>query len=79
MIATTIKEFGRLDILINNAGIQKATPSHELTAADFDRVLSVNLRGPFLCSREAIKHFLARGGGGVILNNSSVHEIDSQT
>ena len=75
MFATTIKEFGRLDILVNNAGIQKATPSHELTAADFDRVISVNLRGPFLCSREAIRHYLARGGGGVILNNSSVHEM----
>ncbi len=75
MFATTIKEFGRLDILVNNAGIQKPTPSHELTAEDFDRVIAVNLRGPFLCAREAIRHFLARGGGGVILNNSSVHEM----
>jgi len=46
MFATTIKEFGRLDILVNNAGIQKPAPSHELSAADFDRVISVNLRGP---------------------------------
>jgi len=75
MVARTIAEFGSLDVLINNAGIQKPTPSHELEAADFDRVISVNLRGPFLCSREAIRHFLSRGGGGVILNNSSVHEI----
>ncbi|MEO8369562.1 MAG: glucose 1-dehydrogenase [Candidatus Solibacter sp.] len=74
MFATTIKEFGRLDILVNNAGIQQATPSHELSAADFDRVLGVNLRGPFLCAREAIRHFLKRGGG-VILNDSSVHEM----
>src|SRR5438105_4381512 len=75
MVARTIAEFGSLDVLINNAGIQKPTPSHELEAADFDRVISVNLRGPFLCSREAIRHFLSRSGGGVILNNSSVHEI----
>ena len=75
MFATTILEFGRLDILVNNAGIQKPTPSHELSVADFDRVIAVNLRGPFLCSREAIRHFLQRGGGGVILNNSSVHEM----
>jgi glucose 1-dehydrogenase len=75
MVAKTIQEFGSLDILINNAGIQKPTPSHELEAADFDRVLGVNLRGAFLVSREAIRHFLVRGGGGVILNNSSVHEI----
>ena len=50
-------------------------PFEEMTEADFDRILSVNLRGPFLCSREAIRHFLSRPGGGVILNNSSVHEI----
>lgn len=75
MFAKTLDAFGHLDVLINNAGIQKATPSHELEAADFDRVIGVNLRGPFLCSREALRHFLARGASGVILNNSSVHEI----
>ena len=75
MFATTIQAFGRLDVLINNAGIQKPTPSHELEAADFDKVISVNLRGPFLCSREALRHFLSRPGGGVILNNSSVHQL----
>src|SRR4051794_4986844 len=75
MVAKTIDAFGSLDVLINNAGIQKPAPSHEIEAADFDRVISVNLRGPFLCSREAIRHFLSRGGGGVIINNSSVHEI----
>jgi glucose 1-dehydrogenase len=75
IFATTIEAFGKLDILVNNAGIQKACPSHELESADFDRVIAVNLRGPFLCAREAIRHFLSRPGGGVILNNSSVHEI----
>src|SRR5580765_3894716 len=75
MFATTIEEFGSLDILVNNAGIQQPCPSHELESADFDRVIAVNLRGPFLCSREAIRHFLSRPGGGVIRNNSSVHEI----
>src|ERR1044071_4815521 len=75
MAAKTLAAFGRLDVLINNAGIQKPAPSHEIETADFDRILSVNLRGPFLCSREAIRHFLSRPGGGVILNNSSVHEI----
>ena len=74
MFAKTLDAFGSLDVLVNNAGIQMLTPSHELAAADFDRVIDVNLRGPFLCSREAIRHFLTRGGG-VILNNSSVHEI----
>ena len=75
MIAKTIEAFGRLDVLINNAGIQKPAASHEIETADFDRILAVNLRGPFLCSREAIRHYLSRPGGGVILNNSSVHEI----
>src|SRR5712691_235303 len=51
MFATTLEAFGRLDILVNNAGILKACPSHELESADFDRVVSVNLRGPFLCAR----------------------------
>src|SRR5437870_5354848 len=75
MFAQTIEAFGRLDVVVNNAGIQKPAPSHELEAADFDRIIAVNLRGPFLCAREAIRHFLSRPGGGVILNNSSVHEI----
>jgi glucose 1-dehydrogenase len=74
MFAKVIEAFGSLDILINNAGIQKPSPSHEMEASDFDRVIAVNLRGPFLCSREALRHFLPRGSG-VILNNSSVHEI----
>ena len=75
MVAKVIEEFGSLDVLVNNAGIQKPAASHEIETSDFDRVLAVNLRGPFLCSREAIRHFLDRGGPGVILNNSSVHEI----
>lgn len=75
MFAEVLSAFGRLDILINNAGIQKACPSEELDSGDFDRVLAVDIRGPFLCAREAIRHFLSRPGGGVVLNNSSVHEV----
>ncbi|HVW86520.1 MAG TPA: glucose 1-dehydrogenase [Bryobacteraceae bacterium] len=75
MIDRVIGEFGRLDVLINNAGIQKESPSDQLSLEDFDRVIGVNLRGPFLCSREVLKHFLSRPGGGTIVNNSSVHEI----
>src|SRR6185295_18719395 len=75
MFAKTLEAFGSLDVLVNNAGIQKPCPSHEIEAADFDRVIGVNLRAPFLCAREAIRHFLSRNGRGVILNNSSVHEI----
>ncbi len=70
-----LEEWGRLDVTINNAGIQKPAESDKSLTLDFDRVLGVNLRGCYLCSRESIKHFLSRPGGGVIVNNSSVHEI----
>jgi glucose 1-dehydrogenase len=75
MIAETVKQLGGLDVLVNNAGIQISRPSHELSAADFDKVLAVNLRGSFLCAREAIKRFLDAGNGGVIVNVSSVHQL----
>ncbi|MBK9167028.1 MAG: SDR family oxidoreductase [Bryobacterales bacterium] len=75
MFAAAIGNLGTLDILVNNAGIQKAGDSHDTPAEDFDRVVSVNLRGTYLCSRAAIRHFVSRDKGGVVLNNSSVHEI----
>ena len=59
MFGQVLSEYGRLDILVNNAGIQIAEDSHELSAADFDKVLAVNLRGAFLCARGALRRFLA--------------------
>src|SRR4051812_6478044 len=55
---------GGLDVLVNNAGIQISRPSEELSSADFDRVLGVNLRGSFMCAGEAIRHFLDEDRGG---------------
>jgi glucose 1-dehydrogenase len=75
MLESTIDGLGGIDILVNNAGIQISSPSHELSTADFDKVLGVNLRGAFLCAREAVKHFLATGTRGVIINVSSVHQL----
>lgn len=75
MFADVTAKLGGLDVLVNNAGIQKHSPSHEVEMSDFDRIVGVNLRGPFLCAREAIRVFLKQGKGGVVLNNSSVHEI----
>jgi glucose 1-dehydrogenase len=75
MFEDTVDKLGGLDVLINNAGIQISRPSHELSAADFDKVIGVNLRGAFLCAREAIKRFLDAGTPGVIINISSVHQV----
>jgi glucose 1-dehydrogenase len=74
MIEQTVSELGGIDVLVNNAGIQISRPSHELSLADFEKVLAVNLRGSFLCAREAIKQYLANETPGVILNISSVHQ-----
>jgi glucose 1-dehydrogenase len=75
MVASAIDGLGGIDILVNNAGIQISRPSEELSSADFDRVLAVNLRGSFLCARQAIRHFLDEEKGGSIINVSSVHQI----
>lgn len=75
LINTTLDQFGSLDILINNAGVQTEFPSHELPTDEFDRILAINLRGAFLCAREAIKHFVARNQPGTIINISSVHAV----
>jgi glucose 1-dehydrogenase len=74
MVDQASSELGGLDVLVNNAGIQLSRPSHQLSSADFDKVLAVNLRGAFLCAREAIARFLAAGTPGVVLNVSSVHQ-----
>ena len=76
MFDSAVEQLGELDVLVNNAGIQlPRRPSHQLAAADFDKVIAVNLRGAFLCAREAIRRLLERGAPGVIVNISSVHQL----
>jgi glucose 1-dehydrogenase len=82
MFAAAVKEFGAVDILVSNAGMERNAPFHEMTVAQWDKVISVNLRGAFLCAREAVREFLRRGvrpeisaAAGKIIFISSVHEV----
>jgi glucose 1-dehydrogenase len=75
MVKAAVDGLGGLDVLVNNAGIQISRPSAELSSADFDKVIAVNLRGAFLCAREAIKRYLDEDKPGSIVNVSSVHQV----
>ncbi|MDQ3872767.1 MAG: glucose 1-dehydrogenase [Thermoproteota archaeon] len=80
LIEHTMNTFGRIDVLVNNAGIGGAQKSlHELTPDEWDYVIDVNLKGAFLCTREAIKRMMNQGGSNTdhnysVINISSVHE-----
>jgi glucose 1-dehydrogenase len=82
MFAAMIERFGTIDILINNAGLQRDAAFHEMTLAQWNEVIAVNLTGQFLCAREAIREFLRRGivptvssAAGKIICMSSVHQV----
>jgi glucose 1-dehydrogenase len=82
MFQAMYKEYGTIDILVNNAGLQKDSPIENMTLADWQLVIDVNLTGQFLCAREAIREFLRRGivperscAAGKIICMSSVHEV----
>jgi glucose 1-dehydrogenase len=78
LIGQTIDHFGRLDVLVNNAGIQKNVSIEETTLDDWYKIIAVDLTGPFICSREAVKHMEKQNnppsGGYSIINISSVHQ-----
>jgi glucose 1-dehydrogenase len=82
MFKRACAEFGTLDILVNNAGLQKDSPFAQMTLAQWNTVIGINLTGQFLCAREAIREFMRRGinraisvAMGKIICMSSVHEV----
>ena len=74
-VGKAVSEFGRLDILVSNAGVVHAADFLDLEEADFDRVLGVNLKGMFLAGQAAARQMVKQGGGGAIVNMSSVNAV----
>jgi len=73
-IADTVAQFGKIDILVNNAGLERRADFWDVTEADFDAVLNVNLKGLFFITQAFVKNRISSKTGGKIINISSVHE-----
>ena len=74
LMQKTVKEFGRLDIAVNNAGIEKRYAFVDYPVEEWQKIIAVNLTGTFLCAQAAARQMIAQGGGGRIINISSIHE-----
>ncbi|WIG57846.1 MAG: Oxidoreductase, short-chain dehydrogenase/reductase family [Ktedonobacterales bacterium] len=74
LVEQTVRAYGRLDVMINNAGLETRTSVLETTEQQFDLVLDVDLKSAFFGTQHAAKQMIAQGGGGRIINISSVHE-----
>jgi glucose 1-dehydrogenase len=76
LIEETISYYNRIDVLVNNAGMQQEVPFEDTSTEVWQKIIAVDLTGPFVCSREAVKHMLnQKPKGGCIINISSVHQI----
>lgn len=74
LVDAAVKNFGKLDIMVNNAGMETRTSVLETTEKQYDTVLAVNLKSAFFGTQLAAKQMIAQGTGGVVINTSSVHE-----
>ncbi len=74
MIDTAVSTYGRLDVMVNNAGIETRTSVLDTSEAQFEKVMAVNLKSAFFGTQLAAKQMIAQGGGGRIINMTSVHE-----
>jgi len=74
LVDAAVERFGRLDILVNNAGIETRTSVLDTTEDQYDRVLAINLKSAFFGTQIAAKQMIKQGGGGRIINITSVHE-----
>ncbi len=74
MVDACVKAFGRVDILVNNAGVETRTSVLDTTEEQYDRVLDINLKSAFFATQIAAKQMIKQGGGGRIINITSVHE-----
>lgn len=71
MVSTTLRKFGTIDVLVNNAGIFRYGEVEEFSESEWDRVMAVNVKGVFLCSKAVVKQMIRQGKGGRIINISS--------
>lgn len=74
LVTQTVSHFGRLDLLVNNAGIEQRIPFLQTPEAAWDQQIAVDLKGPYFAAQAAARQMVAQGGGGCIINVSSVHE-----